>query len=73
VIDRIGKAVTKVRGQARIDSFALLRAFEVIVGTSGLLIYSEEPDGIAATLVSLERNRVTPDDIHLANVEFWLV
>jgi hypothetical protein len=72
VVDRIGKAITKIRGAARVDSFAGLKTFEGAVGTSGVLVYSEEPGGINVTLVSLERTRVTPGDIHLGNVEFWV-
>lgn len=71
VIDVIGKAVTKIRGAARFDSYAALKTFEGAVGTDGSLVYSEEPGGVDVLFVSLERTRVTPQDIHLANVEFW--
>jgi hypothetical protein len=73
VIAIVGKAVTKIRGQARFDSYAGLTAFEHVVGTQGSLIYSEEPSGITVALVSMRRNRVTPHDIHLAAIEFWLL
>ena len=72
IVDVIGKAVSKITGSARFDSFAALKTFEGAVGTSGMLVYSEEPDGIPVLFVSLQRSRVTPADIHLANVEFWV-
>ncbi len=72
IVDVIGKAVTKIRGAARFDSFAALKTFEGAVGTNGSLVYSEEPAGVAVLFVSLERTRVTPQGIQLANVEFWL-
>jgi len=72
VLDVIGKAVTKIRGAAKFTSYASLKTFEGAVGTNGSLVYSEEPAGIAVLFVSLERTRVTPQDIHLANVEFWV-
>jgi len=72
IVDVIGKAVTKIRGQARFDGYAALKTFEGAVGTGGLLQWTEEPAGVAVIFVSLERNRVTPNDIHLAQVEFWL-
>lgn len=73
VIDVIGKAVTKIRGQGRFDSYAALKTFEGAVGTAGVLIYSEEVAGVNVLFTLVERNRVTPHDIHLASVEFWLV
>jgi hypothetical protein len=73
VIDKIGKTVTKIRGTGRFDSFGALKAFEGVVGTRGTLEYSEEPTGIDVIFVSMERTRVTPADIHLANVEFWII
>lgn len=72
IIDVIGKAVTKIRGSAKFTTFASLKTFEGAVGTSGSLVYSEEPSGIAVLFVSLERTRVTPTGVQLANVEFWL-
>ena len=72
VIDKIGKAITKIRGQGRFDSYTILKSFETAVGTSGSLVYSEETGGINVTFVSLERSRVTSHDIHIASVEFWI-
>jgi len=72
-IDIIGKTVTKIRGQARFDSYGALTTFEGAVGTTGTLAYSEEPSGIAVIFASLQRTRVTPDDMHLASVEFWII
>jgi hypothetical protein len=73
VVDVIGKSVTKIRGAARFNSFDGLKTFEGAVGTSGVLVYSEEPGGIDVLFVSLERTRVvSTTDIHLATVEFWL-
>jgi hypothetical protein len=71
VIDVIGKAVTKIRGAAKFDSYAALKTFEGAVGTDGSLVYSEEPAGVNVLFVSLERTRITPQGIQLANVEFW--
>ena len=34
---------------------------------------SEEPSGITVAFVSLRRTRVTPHDVHLASVEFWII
>jgi hypothetical protein len=65
--------VTKIRGSARFDSYAGLNTFEGAVGTRGTLEYSEEPAGIDVIFVSLDRTRVTPTDLHIANVEFWLI
>jgi hypothetical protein len=73
VIDRIGKTVTKIRGAARFDSYGSLTTFEGVVGTQGTLTYTEEPSGVSVIFVSMERTRVTPRDIHLATVEFWLI
>lgn len=73
VVDLIGKPVTKVRGNARFDSFDGLKTFEGAVGTQGTLVYPEEPGGVRVIFISLERNRVLPPDIHLAAVEFWLM
>jgi hypothetical protein len=72
IIDYIGKAVTKIRGTARFNSFNSLKTFEGAVGTHGTLVYSEEPAGIDVIFVNLQRSRVTPADIHLARVEFWI-
>jgi hypothetical protein len=72
VIDVIGKAVTKIRGAATFASFVSLKTFEGAVGTDGSLVYSEEPGGIAVLFVSLERTRVTPSGVQLADVEFWM-
>jgi hypothetical protein len=73
VVSFIGKAVTKIRGEARFDSFAGFKTFEGVVGTEGSLIYSEEPSGITVIFVAMRRNRVTPHDVHLAQVEFWII
>jgi hypothetical protein len=73
VVDRIGKSITKIRGAARFDSYGSLTTFEGVVGTRGTLVYSEEPGGIDVIFVSMDRTRVTAADIHLANVEFWLM
>jgi hypothetical protein len=73
IVDRIGKSVTRIRGSARFDSFEALKTFEGVVGTSGTLFYSEEPEGLTVEFVSLNRTRVTPFDIHLASVEFWII
>jgi len=73
VIDIVGKTVTKIRGHARFDSYGSLTTFEGAVGTRGTLVYSEEPSGITVIFVALERDRVTAHDLHLANVEFWLI
>jgi len=73
VVDIVGKTITKIRGQARFDSYTALVAFEGAVGTQGTLVYSEEPAGKPVIFVSLSRNRVTSHDIHIADVEFWLV
>jgi hypothetical protein len=72
VLDVIGKSITKIRGTARFDSFSALKTFEGAVGTDGMLVYAEEAAGIAVLLVGLERTRVTPQDIHLGNIEFWI-
>jgi hypothetical protein len=72
-IDIIGKTVTKIRGQARFDSYAGLTTFEGAVGSTGVLVYSEEPAGLDVIFVSMQRTRVTKDDIHLASVEFWII
>jgi hypothetical protein len=72
VIDVIGKAVTKIRGSAKFDSYASLKTFEGAVGTSGSLVYSEEPAGVVVLFVSLERSRVTPGTVQLGTVEFWI-
>jgi len=72
VIDVIGKAVTKIRGAARFASFASFKTFEGAVGTNGSLIYSEEPSGIAVLFVSIERTRVVPSGVQLADIEFWV-
>lgn len=72
-IDIIGKSVTKIRGQARFDSYGALTTFEGVVGSTGVLVYSEEPAGIDVIFVSLQRTRVTKDDIHLGSVEFWII
>lgn len=77
-VDIIGKSITKIRGTARIDTFALLKLMEGIVGSNCTLIYSEEPAGVPVLFVSLERTKVsgrvlgTGLDTHLCNVEFWL-
>src|SRR5215471_17593343 len=73
VIDIVGKTVTKIRGQARFDSFGGFKTFEGVVGTQGSLIYSEEPTGVSVIFVSMVRNRVTKYDVHIAQVEFWIV
>jgi hypothetical protein len=73
VVSFIGKPVTKIRGQARFDSYGGLTTFEGVVGTQGSLVYSEEPSGIPVAFVALQRMRVTPHDIHVASVEFWLL
>lgn len=73
IVDVIGKAVTKILGIGRFDSYASLTTFEGAVGTDGVLIYSEEPTGIDVLFVALERNRVLRNDVHLAGVEFWIV
>jgi len=73
VVDRIGKTVTKIRGNARFDSYGSLTTFEGVVGTQGTLSYSEEPGGIDVIFVSMQRSRVTPADLHIASVEFWLI
>jgi hypothetical protein len=73
VISVVGKTVTKIRGAARFDSYAALNTFEGAVGTRGTLEYSEEPAGIDVIFVSLDRTRVTPADMHLGNVEFWII
>lgn len=73
IIDIVGKSVTKIRGTARFDSFGALKTFEGVVGSQGVLVYSEEPAGLNVIFVSCDRNRVTPQDIHLANVEFWII
>jgi hypothetical protein len=72
-IDIVGKTVTRIRGQARFDSYAALNTFEGVVGSTGVLAYSEEPAGIAVIFAGLTRTRVTPSDVHLANVEFWII
>lgn len=72
IVDMIGKPVTKIRGAARFDSFDALKIFEGAVGTSGVLVYSEEPAGIDVLFVSLQRTRALPADLHLADVEFWI-
>lgn len=72
VVDVIGKPVTKIRGAAKFASFASLKTFEGAVGTDGTLVYSEEPSGVAVLFVSMQRTRVTPGGVQLANVEFWL-
>jgi hypothetical protein len=72
VVDVVGKAVTKIRGSARIDSFSGLKTFEGVVGTQGSLVYSEEPSGIDVLFVALERRQVSPQGIQIANVEFWI-
>ena len=73
VVDVIGKPVSKIRGAARFDSFDSLKTFEGAVGTSGVLVYSEEPSGIDVLFVSIERTRtVSTTDLHLASVEFWI-
>jgi hypothetical protein len=73
IVSLIGKAVTKVRGQARFDSFVVFKNFEDVIGSQGSLIYSEEPSGIPVVFVAMRRNRVTPHDIHLAALEFWIL
>jgi hypothetical protein len=73
VVDRIGKTITRIRGTARFDSYGAFKNFETVVGSEGTLVYSEEPGGIDVIFVSMERARVTPADIHLASVEFWLI
>jgi hypothetical protein len=72
VVDVIGKATTKIRGRAYFDSYAALKTFEGAVGTDGVLVYSEEPLGIDVLFIALERDRVTPQDLHFASVEFWI-
>lgn len=72
VIDVVGKAVTKIRGAARFDSYVSLTVFEGAVGTQGLLVYSEEPTGLPVLFVALERTRVAPNGMQLGNVEFWI-
>jgi hypothetical protein len=73
IVDVIGRAVTKVLGRGRFDSFTIFKTFEVQVGTSGVLIYSEEGAGVNVVFVAIQRTRVTKADVHIANVEFWLV
>jgi len=73
IVDVIGKSVTKIIGRGRFDSFTIFKTFEVAVGTSGVLIYSEEVAGVNVVFVALERSRVIKADVHLANLEFWLV
>jgi hypothetical protein len=73
IVAVIGKAVTKIRGAARFDSYGGFKTFEGVVGTQGTLAYSEEPSGVPVIFVNMARTRVTPHDIHLANVEFWLI
>lgn len=73
VVSIVGKAVTKIRGQARFDSFGALKTFEGVVGTRGSLVYSEEPSGLNVIFVAMSRGRVTPYDVHLASVEFWII
>lgn len=72
VVDVVGKPVTKIRGVARFESFDSLKTFEGAVGTQGLLEYSEEPTGIPVLFVSLQRQKVTPNGVQLAGVEFWI-
>jgi len=72
IVDRVGKGVSKIRCAARFDSFGALKNFEVVVGSQGTLVYSEEPAGIDVIFVSLERTRTTAQDVHLGNVEFWV-
>ena len=38
VVSFIGKPVTKIRGEARFDSFGALKTFEGVVGTEGSLV-----------------------------------
>ena len=73
LIDVIGKGVTKIQGAAVFQSYQSLKAFEGAVGSDGVLVYAEEPLGVHALLVSVERTGVTPSDIQLADIEFWLV
>lgn len=73
IVDVIGKAVTKIRGRIRIDGFQALKTFEGVVGSSGILVYSEEPTGIEVLWVVLERiGPIVPGDIHICSVEFWI-
>src|SRR5262252_5445004 len=58
VIDIVGKAVTKIRGSARFDSYGSLTTFEAAVGTTGTLVYSEAT--LRVIFVSLSRKRITP-------------
>src|SRR5437763_16775312 len=72
-IDIVGKTVTRIRGQARFNSYGALKTFEGVVGSTGVLVYSEEPAGLHVIFAGLTRTRVTPSDVHLANVEFWII
>jgi len=72
-IDILGKPVTKIKGKGRFDGFAAFKVFEGLVGSDGTLIYPEEVAGIHVLFVRLQRVLVTKSDIHLANVEFWIM
>lgn len=69
-IDRGGIQAARLSGTVKLDSLADLTSLRALLGTSGTLSYSE--GDFAATLLSLSRQRVTPNGVQLVDAEWVL-